>query len=331
MPSDPDDPNLPTSWESLLWHRVGSRAAISDPDEGKGIVAGMLFSQRDLVTAKQAGAVGAVIAVDACAERAAGQYTPILTPYRDLPALYVDRDTGAALRDAVAAGPPTARLQLVAIREERATDQLTVVLPGRTDELVVVNTHTDGPNLVEENGGAALLALARYFAASTVPRARGLLLLFATAHCTAGPGSADFFVAQHPDLVERASAAFCVEHLGAREWREEDGTFRATGRFEPACCYVTDHAELVALVVEAAERQALDNVWIMRPILEGMIPAGEAAPFSTRGIPTACYIPVPEYLLSWAADGHRDKVDAQRMHDEIATIARVVSRLVAAG
>jgi hypothetical protein len=32
-----------------------------------------------------------------------------------------------------------------------------------SDEVIIVNTHTDGPNATEENGGLGILALAKYF------------------------------------------------------------------------------------------------------------------------------------------------------------------------
>ena len=44
------------------------------------------------------------------------------------------------------------------------TDTLLATLPGTSaDEVIIVNTHTDGNNATEENGGVGILALAQYF------------------------------------------------------------------------------------------------------------------------------------------------------------------------
>ncbi|QWU17895.1 hypothetical protein SAMN04487895_105336 [Paenibacillus sophorae] len=49
------------------------------------------------------------------------------------------------------------------------SDTIYAVLPGMNDdETIILNTHTDGPNTCEENGGIALLAMAKYF--SQIPK-----------------------------------------------------------------------------------------------------------------------------------------------------------------
>lgn len=41
-------------------------------------------------------------------------------------------------------------------------------IPGRSEETIILLSHTDGANAVWENGPAGILALARYFA--SIPR-----------------------------------------------------------------------------------------------------------------------------------------------------------------
>lgn len=54
--------------------------------------------------ARDAGAVGAIIALDYSAENAAGQFTPFQDPPQGIPTVYVDQATGAMLRERVAQG-----------------------------------------------------------------------------------------------------------------------------------------------------------------------------------------------------------------------------------
>ena len=78
---------------------------------------------------QQTGAQAVVFILDASYEALAGAYVPFLQGFQPLPALYVDRDTGRALR-AQAAGRPSTRLTLTATRQPTVTQAITAVLPG---------------------------------------------------------------------------------------------------------------------------------------------------------------------------------------------------------
>jgi hypothetical protein len=168
-----------------------------------------------------AGAAGVVFILDASAANAPGQYTPYAQPIFPVPALYVDRDTGAGLRR-VAQSTPQTRLTLTAeVSPHTASDSLVGIMPGdgSTDEVLILNTHTDGQNAFEENGGVALTAIARYFQALG-PKARKRTLVFSafTGHFGPGLPQAQGFIDNHPDLIKRAAASVTVEHFGATEW-----------------------------------------------------------------------------------------------------------------
>src|SRR2546427_1601599 len=81
-----------------------------------------------------------------------------------MPAVWVGRDAGADLRNAAKAGGNVTLTLDATVTPDRPTDTLLAELPGSSgDELIIVNTHTDGNNATEENGGIGLLALAQYF------------------------------------------------------------------------------------------------------------------------------------------------------------------------
>ena len=123
----------------------------------------------DLQQFADRGAKAVVFAVSKSFDELQGNWSPHTGPYQPIPALVVDRDAGAALR-AQAAARPTVRLTLEAPLKKTLVRSVTAVLPGRSDEVVIVDTHTDGQNFVEENGCMALVQLARHFA--SLPRAQ---------------------------------------------------------------------------------------------------------------------------------------------------------------
>ena len=115
------------------------------------------------------------------------------------------------------------------------TDTLIATLPGATDEVVIVNTHTDGPNATEENGALGILALAQYFAKLPKSERRRTLVFPLTTGHFAGPWvpSIRGVIEKHPDLIKRAVAAITVEHLGCREWLDTAASADKALRYEP--------------------------------------------------------------------------------------------------
>ena len=285
------------------------------------------FIQYVLEIVKGAGPVGAVFVLDASPQNAAGQYTPYAQPYFDIPALYVDRDTGQRLRG-LAAGTPKARLTLVADQEPNApSDSLVGVMPGdgSTDEVVIVNTHTDGQNAFEENGGIALLAVARYFA-SLGRRARRRTLVFSafTGHFGPGLPQSQGFVDRHPDLIKRAAASVTVEHFGATEWLDDARGYHPTGLAEQGAIWHSQTAIAVP-TVETMRADDFKRSSALRPAGDYMIAVG--GPFHKAGVPSLSYIAGPNYLVALDPNDHLDKLDANMFRRELVWLVDILQRL----
>ena len=135
------------------------------------------------------------------------------------------------------AGGAKATLRLEAdLIPDTSTDTLIATLPGESsDEIIIVNTHTDGPNATEENGGVGIVALAKYFA--KIPkseRKRTVVFVLTTGHFS-GPyvPSVRGVIEQHPELTKKAVAAVTIEHLGCREWVDDASLkYKAPGEDE---------------------------------------------------------------------------------------------------
>jgi len=274
-----------------------------------------------------AGAAGVVFILDASAANAAGQYTPYAQPIFPVPALYVDRDTGAGLRR-VAQFTPQTRLTLTAeVSPDTPSDSLVGIMPGdgSTDEVLILNTHTDGQNAFEENGGVALTAIARYFQALG-PKARKRTLVFSafTGHFGPGLPQAQGFIDNHPDLIKRAAASVTVEHFGATEWLDNARGYYPTGLAEIGAAWHSQTGIAVPLV-EAMKANAFERTTALRPIGDYMIAVG--GPFHKAGVPTVSYIAGPNYLVDLAPDNHIDKLDTDRFAMELRWLADLTQRL----
>ena len=78
-----------------------------------------------------------------------------------VPILWVGAQTGAVLKAQAAAGARVRLTLHASLHPNTSVHTLRGVLPGATEEVVILNTHTDGLNASEENGGIAVVSLTR--------------------------------------------------------------------------------------------------------------------------------------------------------------------------
>ncbi|EWC64333.1 hypothetical protein UO65_0343 [Actinokineospora spheciospongiae] len=260
--------------------------------------------------ARRAGVRGVVFAWRGlAAEDARGQYVPFTLPYQDIPAAFVAGEAADAVLDAAARGR-SGDLDVPATLTPGASMRTlwtTVEGTQRPDETVLVVTHTDGTNVVEENGHIGLLALARD-AVDTPPR-RTVVFAFVAGHLripavTRSGQAATRWLRDHPDLwsgPRRAVAGLGVEHLGARA---------------PELLYATT-PRLRDLA--AAE---WPGTRVSRP--SPLIHFGEGEPLLHHGIPAISLVSAPIDLLSTRPGDH---VDPDLLHRQVDSFRRVLARL----
>jgi hypothetical protein len=276
-------------------------------------------------TFQQRGAAGVVFILDASYTALKGDYAPFGGGFEQLPALYVDRDTGTALR-LQAASRPSTRLTLTATRKNVTSPSIVGVLPGSSEETMVLNTHTDGQNFVEENGGVALVHLARYFASLPADKRLRRTLVFSavTGHMAPGMPQTQGFIDDHPDLVSRAAAAITMEHLGCQEWVDSTGPagYHYTGDPEGYGVWTSQ-----GTMEHVTYQSVVDNDIPHAGILRGPPQFGIGGAFQSAGVPQVGWLAGPNYLVSIVGDGHMDKLDDALAAKQIAWNADLVQRL----
>jgi hypothetical protein len=140
------------------------------------------LSRIDLRKAKAAGVLAVIAVWKGLSDRsAAGQYLPFTGPYEDLPAVWVAEGEGAAVLRAAREHASATLVLDATLTPDVPTDTVWAVSPGTlSGETVLVVTHSDGTNAVEENGHIGLLALAHD--AATNPHDRTIVFIFVTGH-----------------------------------------------------------------------------------------------------------------------------------------------------
>lgn len=240
--------------------------APSAPYVRTSFMLGTLTAMLDRLQA--AGAAGVVMIADTSSAEATRLYAPYDGRLRRVPGLFVDRATGAKLAS-LAERRATLRLSLDAGVERVHTRNLIGIIPGMSDELTVVNSHTDGTNGIEDNGPNAIVAIAQYL--SRLPRAalpRTVMILLSSGHFAGGVGAEDFIARHARDgLVARIACVVTIEHLGAQEWLpSEQGALAPTGRAEPTALFMPAVPALVDAADALVRRANAAPAFVMPPL-----------------------------------------------------------------
>jgi hypothetical protein len=244
-----------------------------------------------------------------------------------VPVVLVGHATRQRLKALAATSAKATLTHHAIVHPNMPADNLWAVLPGRSDETIVVNTHTDGCNANEENGGLALVALARYFSrVPAVSRNKTLVFLMTAGHFGHGyfRGTADW-MQTNDALLKRTVACVTIEHLGAMGWQDDvsANAYRPTGEGEWSVAHATKPDGEV--FVKAAQGTDAKNVYAL--VAAGSYP-GEGAAFFRAGIPVISYIPTPQYLfVAPSKGGALDKMNAERFYGEVVTFARTIAAL----
>ncbi|ATQ43360.1 hypothetical protein [Caulobacter mirabilis] len=295
----------------------------------------------DLAAARRAGVLGVICVFQDMSEEAArDQYNPFITPYQDCPALWVGPAAGARLKAACEAGEQATLTLQAELAPDVPTRTLFAVLEGTVpNETIIVNTHTDGPNACEENGPAALLALARYM--SRVPaeqRRRTIIFAFVTGHfqmpqLSGHEGQATSrWLRDHPELWDgkpghrKAVAGLTIEHIGCREWKDVADRSRSapTGKLERELVYTTNEV-MDQVFAEAAAGRTKIRALTVEP--RNGVHLGEGQPLFAAGIPAIAMCPLPDYLCSARRGGDLDRLDPEFAHQQVQTFARALLQL----
>ena len=279
------------------------------------------------------GAAAAVGILDLPPDAAVSGYYPYDGVLRSVPGVYVDRATGERLK-AAARGGGSARVTLTAKVERTSSRNLIGLIPGASRELMILNSHTDGPNAIEDNGPNAIVAMSRQLA--RLPRRslpRTILISLTTGHFHGAAGQEAFLSRHRRDLVPRTAAALTVEHLGALQWRTGAERSALTGHYEPGLFFAPEVSALVNAAYAAAARAKAGPTLVSRPITEAPIardrkgfPAEGSRLWTHGGIPTANFIAGPMYLFNFG-QSTMDKFSAPLMRAQAIAFTRMLLQL----
>jgi hypothetical protein len=247
---------------------------------------------------------------------------------KPLPAFWVGRKGGPALRALALSGRGSARLTLTGVRAAGVTHNLVGEVPGALDEPVVLSCHHDSPftSPVEDASGCAVvLGLARHFAKRRGLRRR-LIVLFSAGHFYGSIGTRTFIREHHEDVVRKAALEISIEHVAREAVEDASGKLAPSGRPEATGVFVPFNRTVAQAAFEAVRDHGVDRTLLLTaegPL--GDYPPTDGGDWHEAGVPTVNCISNPVYLLT--DDDALAWVDQERLPKVAAAFAALIDRL----
>ncbi len=303
------------------------------PEYYKGPVATSFVNVPFLAAAKLAG-VKAVICIwqGMSKEMVKGQYLPFILNYQGVPCLWVCEEEGEKLLQA-AKQKSKVTLVLEAKHEKRSnSESFYTVLKGKNpDEAIIVNTHTDGVNCVEENGAIAMLAMMKYLKQCELERS--VIFVFVTGHFRLPAfkqndiQASSKWLKNHRDMWDgknghiKAVAGVAVEHLGATEWKDVDGVYQKTNDISAELAY-TGNKTMDDIYYRSLEGRTLVRTITLKG--HNFLHFGEGQPLRNVGIPQIGFVPAPDYLTTVSEDHEMSKFNIDLMYEQLQSFVKMV-------
>ncbi|HEV3282678.1 MAG TPA: hypothetical protein VG010_00610 [Solirubrobacteraceae bacterium] len=308
----------------------------------------------DLRDAASAGAKGLLFVKDLPRRQLTNHYEPYEGTPWNVPAVYLGSDEGKTISDALASGAPVSgRLTLHATFSQVDTPTIRATIPGQSPQRIVVDSHTDGTNAVEDNGSVAMVAIARYIGALPgACRPRTVEFVFPTAHfyqrvadLTHRHGGAGVIARQLDAEYDRGlvSSVLVLEHLGAIDYEQmprsdggPGGELLPNGLRAVQFIGITPSPSLVATVTEVVRNHDLQRTILLQgaDAPGSTVPShcnfgGEGTPYNQHLLPTMGVISAPQSLYdpTFGLEG----IDFKVMHDELMAYTELVNRLGSMG
>jgi hypothetical protein len=197
---------------------------------------------------------------------------PFGCEYMTLPGLWISRSEGQKVKEKFAhADILSGSMKVDTLYEKRDGLDVVGMLPGQSDEIVMVHSHHDAvfEGAVQDASGISeMLALAKYF--SSVPaeeRKKTLMFVATDTHYTDYAANIGFIKRRRQEN-KKIILDIAIEHIGKEAALDDHYNLYETGRIEPKLFYVSE-PKLHEFVKQTIVRYDLGSA------VEALVPVGK--------------------------------------------------------
>ncbi|MBD3254206.1 MAG: M28 family peptidase [Candidatus Lokiarchaeota archaeon] len=241
---------------------------------------------------------------------------------RRLPALSINNIDGNYLKKLSLSHDFTPKVRLVQwVKTEKAPSKFIVgTLPGQSDDILLVGTHTDSTFTGAMDNAAAnagLIEIARYFAGIPEKKREKTLKFVGWTGHEAGLIGVNVFTKTHQDMLNNICTFIMLDGLASNGYyNQADGGVIATGRDEKRGLFITDNAILTPIVMDATLKyDLLPAAYVSAKTL----PVSDLGPFVFSNVP--CIMVIGKSIFYHTKGDTIDKVPPDRL--ERATKAHI--------
>ena len=222
-----------------------------------------------------------------------------------IPAMYLGKHDGAKLAKKIEQSKHLkATMTLTGSIDSNAkTANVMGILPGNTDDVVLITTHHDTGwegGVQDTSGISVVLAMARYFAEQPgdIYRQKTLVFNFGANHFGLNyPDSNGIFRDHNPELFKNLRVVLGIEHI-AKRVEAVNGKWVPTGEVDPHILWAPRDPMLRELMQKAIVDNGVTDSVMIKPGAMALI--GEAKKFHFWSIPSYQILSAPPYLYDSA-------------------------------
>lgn len=236
-----------------------------------------------------------------------------------LPGLYVSRLTGEVLRPLAQSGNMAS---IICSGNNPRTQTYNIVgyLPGQSEKIIRVQSHSDGGAVNDASGATAVLALAKYYS-KMKSKKRTLQFVITGGHFTMGRGSMTFIKEHYEEIHTKNVVNLTIEHIG-KHYDFVDGKLVDSGLPCPTFFFSTNK-EWFPIISEAVHKYDLKRTFIL-PYSSPF--HGEGASWHWRTGRPSIYTITPVQYMQSSVDT-KEKIPFNRLRSVISIFVHIIDKL----
>lgn len=236
-----------------------------------------------------------------------------------LPGLYVSRLTGEVLRPLAQSGN-MASIICAGNNPRAQTYNIVGYLPGQSEKIIRVQSHSDGGAVNDASGATAVLALAKYYS-KMKSKKRTLQFVITGGHFTMGRGSMTFIKEHSEEIHTKNVVNLTIEHIG-KHYDFVDGKLVDSGLPCPSFFFSTNK-EWFPIISEAVHKYDLKSTFIL-PYSSPF--HGEGASWHWRTGQPSIYTITPVQYMQSSVDT-KEKIPFNRLRSVISIFVHIIDKL----
>jgi len=245
--------------------------------------------------AREAGALGVICTNGSPLESISYLFNSSIHGWkRRLPALSIRNSDGMFLKNLCIKSKVQVKLILDVKKEKGKSNIILGTLPGKSEDLILIGTHTDSTftgAIDNASANAGLIALAKYFSKIPIEKRDKTIIFAGWSGHEAGLIGVERFVKTHKEILPKISTFIMLDGFASDGYQNQfEGGVIKTGLDEQRGLFVSDNAILLPVVMEAVLKYRLLPAAYLSA---KKLPVSDLSPFIISNVPSIMLIGKP--------------------------------------